>query len=111
MTARLILTLGAALVIAAPLFPTQAMAAGRARCDADDNRPGLHVEFSVGFGNAKRDRDTEKQIWKMQLKQRGIEARDVTRTDDGCLEVFVQNPDGSWNTQYYDERTFELVQD
>jgi hypothetical protein len=35
----------------------------------------------------------------------------VSRTDDGCLEAYVQNPDGSWNTQYYDEDTFKLVQD
>jgi hypothetical protein len=96
---------------AAALLVTPAMAQGRARCDADDNKPGLHIEFGVDFGNGTRDRDTEKQIWKMQLKQHGVDARDVTRTDDGCLEAYVQNPDGSWNTQYYDEDTFELVQD
>lgn len=96
---------------AAALLVTPALAQGRARCDADDNKPGLHIEFGVGFGNGTRDRETDKQIWKMQLKQHGVEARDVTRTDDGCLEAFVQNPDGSWNTQYYDEDTFELVQD
>lgn len=104
---RLILPLCAA----ALLVTTPAMAQGRARCDADDNKPGLHIEFGVGFGNTRRDTETDKQIWKMQLKQHGVDARDVTRTDDGCLEAFVQNPDGSWNTQYYDEDTFELVQD
>jgi hypothetical protein len=98
-------------LVLAALVATPALAQGRARCDADDNKPGLHIEFGVGFGNAKRDRETEKQIWKMQLKQHGVIARDVTRTDDGCLEAFVQNPDGSWNTQYYDEDTFQLVQD
>jgi hypothetical protein len=98
-------------VVAVALLVTPAMAQGRARCDADDNKPGLHIEFSVGFGDTKRDRDTDKQLWKMQLKQHGVDARDVTRTDDGCLEAYVQNPDGSWNTQYYDEDTFELVQD
>ena len=93
------------------LITTPAIAQGRARCDAGDYTPRLHIEFSVGFGNTKRDTETDKQIWKMQLRQRGVDARDVTRTDDGCLEAFVQNPDGSWNTQYYDEATFELVQD
>lgn len=103
---RLILPLCAVALLATP-----AMAQGRARCDADDNKPGLKIEFGVGIGNTTRDRETDKQIWKMQLKQHGVIARDVTRTDDGCLEAFVQNPDGSWNTQYYDEDTFELVQD
>ena len=106
MLSRLILPL-----CAVTLLVTPAMAQGRARCDADDNKPGLHIEFGVGFGNTKRDTETSKQIWKMQLRQHGVDARDVTRTDDGCLEAFVQNPDGSWNTQYYDEDTFELVQD
>jgi hypothetical protein len=103
---RLILPLCAVALIIQP-----AWAQGRARCDADDNTPGLHIEFSISGGNVKRDRESEKNIWKMQLRQRGIDARDVSRTDDGCLEVFVQNPDGSWNTQYYDEKTFRLVQD
>ena len=98
-------------VCALALLTTPAWAEGRARCDADDNTPGLHFEFSISGGNVKRDRDTDKQLWKMQLRQHGIDARDVTRTDDGCLEAFVQNPDGSWNTQYYDEKTFRLVQD
>lgn len=111
MSVRLIMPLCAVALLAAPLLSTQALAQGRARCDADDNRPGLHVEWSVGFGNTKRDTESEKNIWKMQLRQRGIDVRDVSRTDDGCLEVFVQNPDGSWNTQYYDEKTFKLVQD
>jgi hypothetical protein len=103
---RLILPL-----VAAALLVTPALAQGRARCDTDDNRPGLHVEFGVEFGNGKRDRETDEQLWKMQLRQHGVEARSVSRTDDGCLEAFVQNPDGSWNTQYYDEDTFRLVQD
>jgi hypothetical protein len=111
MLSRLILPLCAAALIATPMLSTSAWAQGRARCDADDNKPGLHVEFGVEIGNGKRDRDSEENIWKMQLSQHGVEARSVTRTDDGCLEAFVQNPDGSWNTQYYDEDTFELVQD
>ena len=106
MLSRLILPL-----CAVALLVTPAMAGGRARCDADDNKPGLKIEFGFGFGGGKRDIETEKQIWKMQLKQHGVNARDVSRTDDGCLEAYVQNPDGSWNTQYYDEDTFELVQD
>ena len=106
MLSRLILPL-----CAVALLVTPAMAQGRARCDADDNKPGLHIEFGFDVGNGSRDRETDEQLWKMQLKQHGVDARDVTRTDDGCLEAYVQNPDGSWNTQYYDEDTFELVQD
>ncbi|MGN6486213.1 MAG: hypothetical protein ACTHLT_00145 [Devosia sp.] len=98
-------------MVAVALLATPALAQGRARCDADDNRPGLHIEFGVSFGNTKRDRETDEQIWKMHLRQRGVDARTVSRTDDGCLEAYVQNPDGSWNTQYYDEDTFRLVQD
>jgi hypothetical protein len=106
MLSRLILP-----ICAAALLVTPAMAGGRARCDADDNKPGLTIEFGFEVGSGKRDIETEKQIWKMQLRQHGVTARDVSRTDDGCLEAYVQNPDGSWNTQYYDEDTFELVQD
>jgi len=106
MLSRLILP-----ICAVALLVTPAMAEGRARCDADDNKPGLTIEFGFEVGSGKRDTETQKQIWKMQLRQHGVNARDVSRTDDGCLEAFVQNPDGSWNTQYYDEDTFELVQD
>jgi len=98
-------------ICALALLVTPAMAQGRARCDADDNKPGLTIEFGFEVGSGKRDRDSEEQLWKMQLKQHGVDAWSVKRTDDGCLEAYVQNPDGSWNTQYYDEDTFVLVQD
>jgi hypothetical protein len=108
MISRLILP-----ICVAALLVTPAMAQGRARCDADDNKPGLTIEFGFEAGNGKSSsfRDSDETLWKMQLKQHGVDAWSVKRTDDGCLEAYVQNPDGSWNTQYYDERTFELVQD
>jgi hypothetical protein len=98
-------------LVAMVLLATPAMAQGRARCDADENRPGLHVEFGFSLGNGSRDPETDERLWQMQLRQHGVDARSVSRTNDGCLEAYVQNPDGSWNTQYYDEDTFELVQD
>jgi hypothetical protein len=49
-------------IVAVALLATPALAQGRARCDADDNRPGLHVEFGVSFGNTKRDRETDEQM-------------------------------------------------
>ena len=106
MLSRLILP-----ICAVALLVTPAMAQGRARCDADDNKPGLKIEFGFDAGNGKSFRDSDETLWKMQLRQHGVDARSVKRTDDGCLEAYVQNPDGSWNTQYYDEDTFVLVQD
>lgn len=100
-------------VLVAGLAAAPAEAAGRTRCDRPDNTPGLKVEFGFSFsgGNAKRDSDTEEQIYKMELKKRGVDARSVRVAGDGCLEAFVQNPDGTWDTEYYDPRTYELVWD
>jgi hypothetical protein len=105
---RLILSLAVAALIALPLATSPAAAQGRARCDQDDPA-GLTIEFGIQVG--KFDRKQQEALWKMELRQHGINARTVKRTRDGCLEVYLQEADGSFNTRYYDEDTLELVQE
>jgi hypothetical protein len=83
-------------------------AAARERCDLPDG-PGLHVKFSISYG--KRDRQMQEMIDMIELRKRGIEARTVTRTADGCLEVWAPDGQGGWATDYYDADTFELKLD
>jgi len=99
---RLILPLAAVAMLATP-------AEARPRCDDDDLGSGLTVEFGVSIG--KRSYETEKDIAELKMRQLGLNPRDVSITSDGCIEVLLQNPDGSWNTQYYDKDTLRLVQD
>ena len=105
---RPLLALVIAAVIAA-LAASPASAQGRALCNKDD-REGLTIEFGVSVG--KFSRQQQESLWKMELRQaHGIRPRSVKRTWDGCLEVYLQEPDGHFNTRYYDEDTLELVQD
>lgn len=106
---RPLLALVIAAVIAVPLAVSPASAQGRALCNKDD-REGLTIEFGVSVG--KFSRQQQESLWKMELRQaHGIRARSVKRTGDGCLEVYLQEPNGHFNTRYYDEDTLELVQD
>ena len=43
--------------------------------------------------------------------QRGINARSTTRTDDGCIEAWVPDGGGGFDTQYFDPDSFELKLD
>ena len=101
---RLIVSLAMLALLVLP-----AEAGPRARCDEDDNQTGLHIEFGVSIG--KRSYDTEKDIAELKMRQLGLDPKQVSITSDGCIEVLVHEPDGTWNTQYYDQDTLELVQE
>ncbi len=69
----------------------------------------FHFKATVGFG--KRDADTQRIFDTMAARQAGLDPKMVRRTGDGCLEVFVQNPDGSYENKYFDPDTMKLVFD
>ncbi len=101
---RLVTLAAIVLVLAA----TPALA--RERCNVDRSPPGLKIEFHVGFGTGVNDPQMDEQIYQMELKRRhGIVARSVRTTGDGCLEAFVQNPDGTWRNEYYHPKTYERM--
>lgn len=89
------------------LLVLPAQAGARPRCDNDNDSAGLHIEFGISYG--KRDADTQRIFDEMALRKLGVNARTVTRTSDGCLEAYVQGPDGHWHNEYYDQDTLELV--
>jgi hypothetical protein len=72
--------------------------------------PGLHVEFGFRIGSPYT-REEQEIFDKMHLRQQGINARTVTRTDDGCLEAWVPDGEGGFDTQYYDPKSFQLKLD
>lgn len=84
-------------------------ALARERCDREDTRPGLTVEFGVSFGSGLKDPQMDEQLLLMQLRQHGVIARSVRVTGDRCLEAFVQGPDGSFHNEYYHPRTFRRM--
>lgn len=86
-------------------------ALARENCDLNGVRPGLKIEFGFSFGGKKGgDGDSfDQDIVKMELRKRGVDARSVSMASDGCVEAFVQYPDGSWHSDYYDPDTWEQV--
>lgn len=96
--------------VAATLF-IAGPATARENCNLNDNRPGLTVEFGFDFGGKPRgDGDSfDQDIVKMELRKRGVIARSVSLASDGCVEAFVQYPDGSWHSDYYDPDTWRQV--
>jgi hypothetical protein len=102
---RLALPLGFALIA---LSSAPALAEPRPSCNTP-NSQGFHFKATVGFG--KRDADTQRIFDKMAARQAGLDPKMVRRTGDGCLEVFVQNPDGSYENKYFDPDTMRLVFD
>ncbi len=107
------LRLALPIVIAAGLVASPA--AARPNCDLNDNTPGLRIEF--GFSMTSKDgkvrfgdtSDFNPDIAKIELRKRGVDARSVSLASDGCVEAFVQYPDGSWHSDYYDPDTWERV--
>lgn len=95
-------------LIALALGSVPASAQGRPRCDAP-NSPGFNFKVTVGYG--KRDADTQRIFDMMAARQAGLDPKMVRRTGDGCLEVFVKNPDGSYDNKYFDPDTMRLVFD
>jgi hypothetical protein len=89
------------------LLATPAMA--RENCDLNGTRPGLTVEFGFSIGGKTGGDSFDHDIAKMELKKRGVIARSVSMASDGCVEAFVQYPDGSWHSDYYDPDTWEQV--
>lgn len=93
-------------VLALALAVGPALAAPR----CDEYGPGLHVEFGFRIGSPYTSE--EQEIFdKMHLRQHGIDARTVTRTDDGCLEAWVPDGEGGFDTRFYDPRSFQLKLD
>jgi hypothetical protein len=86
-------------------------ALARENCDMNGVRPGLTIEFGVSIGGKKGgDGDSfDHDIAKLELRKRGVIARSVSMASDGCVEAFVQYPDGSWHSDYYDPDTWEQV--
>ena len=86
---------------------TPAMA--RPNCDLNGSRPGLTVEFGFSLGGSSSDDSFDEDIAKIELRRRGVIARSVSKASDGCIEAFVQYPDGSWQSDYYDPDTWDRV--
>ena len=86
-------------------------ALARENCDLNGTRPGLTVTFGFSLGGKTGgDGDSfDQDVVKMELRRRGVDARSVSMASDGCVEAFVQYPDGSWHSDYYDPDTWEQV--
>ena len=95
------LALAALLLIATP-------ALARERCDVP--KPGITITYGFGIGG-KYDDDEQEIFDKMELRKRGVTARETKRTSDGCIEAWVPDGQGGFDTQYFDEGTFELKLD
>lgn len=102
---RLAFPLGLALVV---LTSVPAFAEPRPSCDTPITT-GFHFKITASYG--KRDADTQRIFDTMAARQAGLDPKMVRRTGDGCLEVFVQNPDGSYENKYFDPDTMKLVFD
>lgn len=96
--------------VAATLFAASP-AMARENCNLNGTRPGLTVEFGFSIGGKTGgDGDSfDQDVVKMELRRRGVDARSVSLASDGCVEAFVQYPDGSWHSDYYDPDTWEQV--
>lgn len=106
-------TIALALPLALPLpfAATPAAAAGRPSCDDMYLGDGVNVGFGITFKfgtEIRKDRSNDYSAM-MELRRRGIEARTVTHTEDGCLQVLQRTPDGGWDTKYYHPVTYEWV--
>lgn len=87
-------------------------ALARENCNLNDSRPGLTIEFGFSFGGDADDGDSfDADAVMSELRRRGVNARSVSLASDGCVEAFVQRPDGSWNSEYYDPDTWKKVSD
>jgi hypothetical protein len=95
-----------ALLLLALLAATPALA--RERCDLPE--PGLQITYGFGIGGGY-DSEEQEIFDKMELRKRGITARTTKRTSDGCIEAWVPDGTGGFDTQYFDEGTFELKLD
>ena len=102
---RVAFALGIALVA---LSSAPAFAEPRPSCNTPSSQ-GFHFKATVGYG--KRDADTQRIFDTMAARQAGLDPKMVRRTGDGCLEVFVQNPDGSYENKYFDPDSMRLVFD
>lgn len=102
---RVAFALGVALVA---LMSVPASAGPRPSCNTPTSQ-GFHFKITAGYG--KRDADTQRIFDTMAARQAGLDPKMVRRTGDGCLEVFVQNPDGSYENKYFDPDTMKLVFD
>lgn len=102
---RVALPLGVALIA---LTSAPVLAQARPSCNAP-HRPGFHFQVTLSYG--KRDADTQRIFDTMAARQAGLDPKMVRRTGDGCLEVFVLNPDGSYENKYFDPDTMRLVFD
>lgn len=92
-------------LVALGVLATATPALSRERCDVP--KPGLTITYGISIGG-KYDAQEQEIFDKMELRKRGINARTATRTDDGCIEAWVPDGSGGFDTQYFDEDTFEL---
>jgi hypothetical protein len=102
-----------ALTVAALVTGLAAVSPAMARenCDLNGTRPGLTVQFGFSIGGKSGGDSFDPDIAKIELRKRGVNARSVSMASDGCVEAFVQRPDGSWNSEYYDPDTWVKVSD
>lgn len=74
--------------------------------DCEDHGPGLHITFGFSVGSPYTDEEQE-VFDKMHLRQSGVVARETKRTAGDCIEAWVPDGQGGFDTEYYDPRTFE----
>ncbi len=96
------------IALAAIALATPALS--RERCDGPERTPGVHVTWGFQIGS-NYTADEQERFDKMDLRQKGINARTARRTSDGCIEAWVPDGSGGFDTMYFDEDTLELKLD
>ncbi|HEY0920872.1 hypothetical protein [Devosia sp.] len=77
-----------------------------AQPDCENYGPGVHFSFRMQVG-ADYTEEEQAIFDQMHLRQNGIIARDTRRTAKGCIEAWVPDGAGGFETRYYDPRNLE----
>ena len=93
-------------LLALPILLLPFGAAEAAQPDCEDYGPGVHFSFKVQVGEPYTEQE-QAVFDKMHLRQNGIIARDTKRTAKGCIEAWVPDGQGGFDTEYYDPRDLE----
>ena len=86
-------------------------AEARQRCQAlgETDKPRIDIKLGIRIGPVYT-REEQEVFDKMALRQEGINARRATRTSDGCIEAFVSDGSGGFDTLYFRPGTLEQVE-
>jgi hypothetical protein len=68
---------------------------------------GLRIEFGVSTGEFSEQDDLDFLL--LQARSHGIDADTAERTHLDCIKI-TRRDNGRWVTEYYDPRSWELVE-